>query len=83
MAANGDNGKRMFYLKMDIEGAELEVLPELLESGVLDRVDQLALEFHLEEIHEKQRWLSISHSFSLSESVKPQTMRILPNYSSY
>jgi Methyltransferase FkbM domain len=33
-------------LKADIEGAEFEVIPLLIESGVLDKVKQIALEVH-------------------------------------
>ena len=55
METNGDAGKRMFYLKMDIEEHELGVLPELLDSGVLQHVEQFALEFHLNPIHAQQR----------------------------
>ena len=52
---NGDAGKQIFYLKMDIEEHELGVLPELLESGVLLHVQQFALEFHLSPIHAQER----------------------------
>jgi hypothetical protein len=37
--------------QVDVEGAELEALPEWLESGALDRVLQLAMELHLPTIH--------------------------------
>jgi FkbM family methyltransferase len=33
-------------LKMDIEGAEADVLPELASSGKLDMVDQMHIEYH-------------------------------------
>jgi len=33
-------------LKVDIEGAEVDVLPELEESGALSQVDRLAIEYH-------------------------------------
>ncbi|WMT92605.1 FkbM family methyltransferase [Pelagibacterium sp. H642] len=35
-------------MKMDIEGAEYEVLQRLLESGEIDRIDELRCEFHPE-----------------------------------
>jgi hypothetical protein len=43
---------------VDVEGAELAVLPEWLDSGALARVEQLAMEFHLVRIHRKvsPRW---------------------------
>ena len=52
---NGDAGKEVSYLKMDIEEHELAVLPELLESGVLQHVQQFALEFHLNPIRAQER----------------------------
>ena len=55
MEANGDQGRRMFYLKMDVEGAELAVLPEWIHSGALEGVGQLAMELHLQSIHTDQR----------------------------
>ena len=35
---------------MDVEGAELDGLPEWLSSGALDHVEQLAMEIHTHEI---------------------------------
>ena len=55
LQANGDQHRKIFYLKMDVEGAELAVLPEWIQSGALARVDQLAMELHLEGIHTDQR----------------------------
>jgi len=59
IAANGHEKKTLFYLKVDIEGAELIGMPEWIKSGALDRVDQLAMELHLGPIHQGQRfqWL--------------------------
>jgi len=33
-------------LKMDIEGAEYEVLPKMLEDGTIQLVDELIIEWH-------------------------------------
>jgi len=57
--ANGHLLNQIFYLKVDIEGAEVGTLPQWLESGLLQRVDQLGIELHLAEIHQKQSfpWL--------------------------
>ena len=38
----------MVTLKMDIEGAEYQVLPALLESAMIDRIAELRCEFHPE-----------------------------------
>ena len=54
-AANGHNMSRVFYLKVDIEGTELTALPEWLESGALEHVEQLAMELHLPPIHDQDR----------------------------
>ena len=42
---HGDN-KIIDYLKMDIESAEWDVLPQLIASGMLAKVRQLGVEFH-------------------------------------
>ena len=47
LATNGHLGRRLDYLKVDIEGEELATLPEWLDSGVLDQVVQLFLLFFL------------------------------------
>lgn len=59
MAANGHDTKKVFYLKVDIEGAELAALPQWIESGALDKVEQVAMELHLPPIHQQKRfqWL--------------------------
>eukprot|EP00095_Tigriopus_kingsejongensis_P007533 maker-scaffold1035_size68272-snap-gene-0.13 protein:Tk07533 transcript:maker-scaffold1035_size68272-snap-gene-0.13-mRNA-1 annotation:"hypothetical protein DAPPUDRAFT_239346" len=35
------------YIKADIEGAELKVLPEWISSGILEHVEQIGFEFHI------------------------------------
>jgi len=35
------------YLKIDVESYEWKVLPQIIESGMLDRVRQIGIEFHL------------------------------------
>ena len=39
-------------LKIDIEGHELTGLPDWVVSGILKNVNQLALELHLQKMHE-------------------------------
>jgi hypothetical protein len=36
------------YLKMDIEATEWRVLPQIIQSGMMDKVRQLAVEIHLD-----------------------------------
>lgn len=59
MLKNGDDMSKIFFLKVDIEGYELDALPEWIESGALEKVDQLALELHLGKIHKQKKfqWL--------------------------
>lgn len=35
------------YLKIDVESYEWRVIPQILESGMLDRIRQIGIEFHL------------------------------------
>ncbi|XP_070571974.1 probable methyltransferase-like protein 24 isoform X1 [Ptychodera flava] len=72
-------------LKMDIEGSEHKVFPQMLESGILNHVKQFAFELHMGVGETKQRrWhlyraletLMRSYGFQLwkmhpNESVKP------------
>jgi len=60
MVKNGEDKSKIFYLKVDIEGYELDALPEWIHSGALEKVDQMALELHLGKIHSQQRfqWLT-------------------------
>lgn len=41
-------------LKLDIEGAEYDVLSQMIECGTIRRVKKLFVEFHLETLREKQ-----------------------------
>ncbi|XP_062597637.1 uncharacterized protein LOC134259055 [Saccostrea cucullata] len=42
----GHTEKKIDVLKIDIEGSERQILPEIIESGALKNVVQLCLEFH-------------------------------------
>ena len=41
-------------MQVDIEGSELETLPQWIESGILQSVHQLGIELHLSEVHQVQ-----------------------------
>ena len=51
--------------QVDIEGEELASLPQWLETGVLDRVQQLGLEFHLPTLHNQVHYTSTPLHFTL------------------
>ena len=44
---NNDIGKQIAYLKVDIEGAEIDCFEDWLETDVLSNVQQIGLEFHV------------------------------------
>ncbi len=46
IASNGDLGKRITYLKVDVEGSELKSISEWIASGILDDVRQIGIEIH-------------------------------------
>ena len=43
---NGDYGKRITYLKLDVEGFEILCMKQWLKSGVVRFIDQLGIEMH-------------------------------------
>lgn len=38
--------KNVTYIKMDVEGAELQILPHWIKTGILKNVKQIGLEIH-------------------------------------
>jgi hypothetical protein len=42
----GDTGRRITYLKVDVEGAELSALKNWISSGILEYVSQIGIEIH-------------------------------------
>ena len=49
IAKNGHSKSKISYLKMDIEGNEIKCLPYWMHAGALDYVEQIGLEFHLDD----------------------------------
>ena len=43
---NGEQDKEISYIRMDIEGEELEAIPEMVKSGSLKNVRQLGIQLH-------------------------------------
>ena len=47
---NGEFGRRITYLKVDVEGYEIPCLKQWLKSGVVNFIDQLGIEMHTGDI---------------------------------
>ena len=47
LSKHGHNNSKISYLKIDIDGGEVEGLQEWFASGALNNVQQIALEYHL------------------------------------
>ncbi|XP_077866561.1 putative methyltransferase-like protein 24 [Saccoglossus kowalevskii] len=61
---NGHTDRIIEYLKFDIEKSELAAIPQMLETGALVHVKQLAFEFHIfgiPEKHKEERYLEINN----------------------
>jgi hypothetical protein len=65
----GDEGKKISYLKIDIEGSELDAVQEWIDSGILDNVDQIGIEFHTGELFLKEEKIA-KKLYGLLESLK-------------
>jgi hypothetical protein len=52
------------YLKIDVETAEWRVLPQIVESGMMDKVKQLSVEIHLPNGSDDE---NVDRNFSLDE----------------
>ena len=48
---NGDLGKEITYLKVDIESSEIKAIPDWIRSGVLENVRQIGMELHTGKIY--------------------------------
>ena len=49
LESTGNLNKSINYLKIDIEGMEMKGLPQWIQSGSLDHVRQIGMEWHIEE----------------------------------
>merc|ERR1712141_428575 len=48
-----DSGKRLSILKLEIEGYEFSVLPQLIDSHIIDFIDQIVVEIHSDKHGER------------------------------
>jgi hypothetical protein len=55
------------YLKMDIEYVEWEILPCIIQSGILSKVRQLGIEFHLPENESMEKYRQRAKTLRLLE----------------
>jgi hypothetical protein len=45
----GDEGKRISFVKLDVEGYEISMLRSWILDGLMDSIDQMQIEFHTGE----------------------------------
>ena len=72
LRSNGHENSKISYMKLDIEGHELSGLPLWLKSGALDKVEQIAIEVHLEEPSQEKKTLEFLKTF--------QQLHLIGNY---
>ena len=48
---NGDLGKEITYVKVDVESSEIKAIPEWIQSGILQNVRQIGIELHTGKMH--------------------------------
>ena len=58
------------YMKMDIEGAEYEVLPRLVMTGALCLVHDLHVEWHMARINASRRLASLGLRLTLADTLE-------------
>uniref|UniRef100_A0A7S4C0H1 Methyltransferase FkbM domain-containing protein n=1 Tax=Chrysotila carterae TaxID=13221 RepID=A0A7S4C0H1_CHRCT len=58
------------FLKMDIEGAEYDLLPSLIASGALCPVDYFLIEWHLQVVNETKRLEAVGLRLALAHIVE-------------
>ena len=66
---NINNEEQYLVIKMDIEGAEYEVLPRMIEKNSIQKVDILLVEFHREPIPGKSKKSIIENIFKNKEKI--------------
>jgi hypothetical protein len=54
-----DAGKKISYLKVDVEGAELPAIRNWIVEGLPKTIDQMMIEFHTGKLHVK-KWDVVS-----------------------
>ena len=73
----GLRNKTITYIKMDIEGSEVTVVPEWIKSGLLKNVKQIGMEFHKVDVKKVQSY------WDIVEGLYEQGFRLMtfePNY---
>ena len=48
-----DRGKKIAILKLDVEGYEFNIVPQILRDNMLDQIDQMVLEIHSNDQEER------------------------------
>lgn len=63
-----DDGTK-YFLKVDCEGSEYEIIPDLDQSGLIERFDFIFLEWHKGEVNILKNILLKNHFFLISERI--------------
>ena len=48
-----DRGKKITILKLDVEGYEFKIIPQILRGNIIDQIDQMVLEIHSNDQEER------------------------------
>jgi len=75
VAQFNDSKKIIDYLKMDVEESEYASLDEMLSSGILSQVKQLALELHIEDANFRKVTLSLYERYRLLKRLEDAGFR--------
>ena len=73
-----NNIDRIDFLKMDCEGSEYEIIPHLIETGLIKKIDNISLEFHGRD--QREYFDTVSYLFEIFEDVKISPMGHLGHF---
>ena len=65
-----ENNYKTIVVKMDIEGAEYDVLEDLIKSGFIEKISHLYVEFHSQFVREEERGAVLLREKTIKETLK-------------
>lgn len=68
------------FVKMDIEGAEYDVIEHLISTGAIDKIDVLAVEWHAEKFPEPLRTKYLDIEKAIKQYAKGHQLAVLDWY---